>query len=156
MWLLLSILTFLAGLGIIVIILTVGLYILFAYSLYRLAMNNGYRDIAFLSFIPFVNIYLLVQMSGDIVIFDGIIFKSNIVGIVMIVFTLLPEIAYLGLVVKILMFLLWEGVLYNLYKKLDSSFPLLYAILSVIFLPIFLPIYLFIKKDEIFEDVIVY
>lgn len=144
----------LAILGVLIFIFAIVgivLYLIYSYSLYKMAVKQGLEN-PWIAFIPIAQSYILGKLIKDLKVFNFEIPRIEIVlPVASIVVLLLNNVDILGTLLSLANFILMLFVLnklYNMYKPVNAT---LYTILSILGFPVPF-IFLSIKNlDQVIE-----
>lgn len=138
----------LAVLGIFVFIfgiIGIALYILYSYSLYKMAIKQGIEN-PWIAFIPIAQNYTLGKLIKNLKVFDFEIPRIEVVlpaaTLIVLVFN---NVNFIGGLLSLANFILMMFVLNKLYNMYKPENATLYTILSIIALPV--PFILFSLKE---------
>lgn len=139
---------FLAVLGIFIFIfgiIGVTLYVLYSYSLYKMAVKQGIEN-PWLAFIPIAQTYTLGRLIKNLKVFDFEIPRIEVVlpvaALIVLVFN---NVDFIGGLLSLANFILMLFALNKLYKMYKPESATLYTILSILAIPV--PFILFSLKD---------
>lgn len=145
---------FLAILGILIFIFAIVgivLYVIYSYSLYKMAVKQGLEN-PWIAFIPIAQSYILGKLIKDLKVFNFEIPQIEIVlPVASLIVLVLSQIDILGSVLSLANFILTLFVLNKLYSIYKPENATLYTILSIFGLPVPF-IFLSIKDlDQVIE-----
>jgi hypothetical protein len=146
---------FLAILGFlffIFLIVGIVLYVIFSYSLYKMAVKQGLEN-PWMAFIPIAQNYILGKLIKTLKVFDYEIPRIEIVlPVAALVVLALSQIEVLGSLISLANFILMLFALNKLYKIYKPENAVLYTVLSIFGLPVPF-IFLSIKDLDQVEEV---
>lgn len=126
-------------------IIGITLYVLYSYSLYKMAIKQGIEN-PWLAFIPIAQNYTIGRLIKNLKVFDFEIPRIEVVlPAVALIVLIFNNVDFIGPLLSLANFILMLFVLnklYNMYKPENST---LYTILSIFALPV--PFILFSLKD---------
>ncbi|MEA1975286.1 MAG: hypothetical protein U9N10_06965 [Bacillota bacterium] len=126
---------------------TVGLYLLMAIGLKKLADNRGIEN-SWVAFIPILQLYVLGLLIVDLEVFG---FEIPEVSLVLpgstLITPLVSTIPLIGGIYSLAVFIVFAFALYKLFKMYVPESAQLYVILSVV-LPFMGPILIFTIRDN--------
>jgi hypothetical protein len=145
---------FLAVLGVLIFIFAIVgivLYVIYSYSLYKMAVKQGIEN-PWLSFIPIAQGYILGKLIKDLKVFNFEIPQIEIViPVAALIVVVLSQVDILGSVLSLANFILNLFVLNKLYSMYKPENATLYTVLSIFGLPVPF-IFLSIKDlDQVIE-----
>lgn len=127
-------------------IIGIALYVLYSYSLYKMAVKQGIEN-PWVAFIPIVQNYTLGRLIKNLKVFDFEIPRIEIVlpaaSLIVLMFNNVDFIGGLLSLANFILMLFVLNKLYNMYKPENAT---LYTILSIFALPV--PFILFSLKDH--------
>lgn len=126
----------------IVMLVSIGLYLLRAIGLYVAAKNSG-EKLAWLAFIPYGCLYAMGSIVSDTKIFGISIHKAQLLLPALVVSMCLP---FTGTIASILFALFYFGILYRIYQELCPKYAVIFLIFSII-LPILHPLFIFFTRN---------
>lgn len=126
-------------------IIGITLYVLYSYSLYKMAIKQGIEN-PWLAFIPIAQNYTIGRLIKNLKVFDFEIPRIEVVlpaaALIVLIFNNVDFIGPLLSLANFILMLFVLNKLYNMYKPENST---LYTILSIFALPV--PFILFSLKD---------
>ena len=147
-----TLMSFILAFIVIFIIIAVIAYILSAIIYYNTAKTNGFNEIAILSWIPIINIYVLFALGSKKATIEEV--KSDALKYTLIYFGLaiVSFIPFVGFLTGIAMMVLMIYYSYRLYYRWtgDQSKAILFVVLMYLTGGIFFYIYGLIKMKERF------
>lgn len=150
--LLTALITFIAGFGIIALILALFiplvLYILFSYGLYTMALAKG-LDYPWLAWIPIVQLYIFGEIIRERVFISTLMipFAQIILPVAAVCSGAFAAIPYVGWIIAILMTIYNYAAYYRLYKLYSPNNAVLFLVLSII-LPFMPYIFVFVLRNK--------
>lgn len=130
---------FLAILGVLIFIFAIVgivLYVIYSYSLYKMAVKQGVEN-SWLAFIPIAQGYILGKLIKDLKVFNFEIPQIEIViPVAALIVVVLSQVDILGSVLSLANFILNLFVLNKLYSMYKPENATLYTILSIFGLPV--------------------
>lgn len=127
-------------------IIGIALYVLYSYSLYKMAVKQGIEN-PWVAFIPIVQNYTLGRLIKNLKVFDFEIPRIEIIlpaaSLIVLMFNNVDFIGGLLSLANFILMLFVLNKLYNMYKPENAT---LYTILSIFALPV--PFILFSLKDH--------
>jgi len=128
-------------------VISIGLYILTALGLKKLADNRGIEN-SWIAFIPVLQVYILGLLIEDLEIFGYEIPEMPIVLPIMLVINpIIIKIPVVGSLFSLLVFIIYCFALHKLYKLYAPESARLYLVLSIL-LPFMGPILIFSIRDN--------
>ncbi|AEF93856.1 hypothetical protein Desca_0982 [Desulfotomaculum nigrificans CO-1-SRB] len=122
-----------------------GLYLLYAFGLYRMAERAKVEN-SWFSFIPILQNYIIGKLIGQMKVGSWVIPRLEwvlvIIPIAAIVLGLIPVI---GTITNILFYIFWVMVTYNLFRKY-SHHAVIMTVIGII-LPFLYPIFIFVIRN---------
>lgn len=145
---------FLAVLGVLIFIFAIigiVLYLVYSYSLYKMAVKQGIEN-PWMAFIPIAQGYILGKLIKDLKVFNFEIPQIEIViPVAALIVVVLSQVDILGSVLSLANFILNLFVLNKLYSMYKPENATLYTVLSIFGLPVPF-IFLSIKDlDQVIE-----
>lgn len=139
---------FLAVLGIFIFIfgiIGVTLYVLYSYSLYKMAVKQGIEN-PWIAFIPIAQTYTLGRLIKNLKVFDFEIPRIEVVlPVAALISLVFNNVDFIGGLLSLANFILMLFALNKLYKMYKPENATLYTILSILAIPV--PFILFSLKD---------
>lgn len=139
---------FLAVLGIFIFIfgiIGVTLYVLYSYSLYKMAVKQGIEN-PWIAFIPIAQTYTLGRLIKNLKVFDFEIPRIEVVlPVAALISLVFNNVDFIGGLLSLANFILMLFALNKLYKMYKPESATLYTILSILAIPV--PFILFSLKD---------
>lgn len=138
--------------GIIVLILGVLGYILTAIIYYNTAKTNGLAEIAFWSWIPLLNVYVLFALGSTKITLEEIkkdALKFLLIYIVLTIISFIPLVGFLASIALVILSIYFIYRLFYLWTG-ESGKSILFVVLTVITAGIFYYIYGLIKMKQAF------
>lgn len=125
---------FLALFGIfffIVLIICIALYVVYSYSLYKMAMKQGIEN-SWLAFIPIAQYYIIGKLIKTLKVFDYLIPQIEVVlPLATVAVMVFGRIAFIGTILWLANYILVLFALNKLYKLYKPENATLYTILSI-------------------------
>lgn len=137
-----------SGVGLISLAIGIVFYVLMALGFYTMAKNRGI-DHAWFAWVPFLNLYLLGELTGNhawgmpskwVLLLAPFVF--GILGIIPLIGWIFSSIG------SIVYAIYYWVVLYQLYKMYTPDRAVLYIVLSILFSTIATPIIVFISRNK--------
>lgn len=137
----------LSGLALVVAFIALGgLYLLFSYGLYRMAVRAGIQN-SWLAFIPFVQYYTMGKVIKEVRIGDFVIPRLEwVLLLTPFVYAILAQIPFVNVLAGIAYFLFYVIVTYHLFNKYTHS-PVMMTIVGLL-LPFMYPIFVFAIRNN--------
>lgn len=147
-----SLVAFVAGLGILTILLIclipIALYVLSSFGIYTMALKKNI-EYPWLAWIPVIKLFILGEIIGEKVVISSlkIPYAQVILPVASICSGALIAIPFLGWIIGIVIAIYNYAAYYRLYKLYYSDSAVLFLVLSIIF-PFMLSIFPFVIRNR--------
>lgn len=130
------------------VIAGIALYLLFAFGLYRMAKNQNLEN-SWIAFIPVVQMYIIGKLIKNLQIFGYAVPMPEIVlPSAIVVNYITKEIAVIGFLVGLAVFILNMFAMYELFKKYKGEKAVTMMVISVVTLGIMGAVYIFQMRED--------